>query len=521
MPKEKKWLRRSSVSFALQNDSNVVYLYDESNRRAINEGEFGRLGPDAFTQAPEVLEDLAHQGMLQVIDVEKGALLRGEIASGPAPKREELKAFRWRKRQVGLIRLPTGKLCMETANSQRIGPEDYQTGEDEGLVLRVAPGEYTLTWYEVAYEALSDEQINEGTGPRNFVTLTPRGQTPKSAPVVQTQAAPAIAPSTPRSIRPVVKGRVFHGAVQANEFLGMANGRSDLDRAAARKMRLGYGMRLQIDAGGRRVEAVYLGDLGATRYLRVRGQLTAGYAGPGGRPTDAHWVGTEWQSDLHDPEKEVLCFWGNTGWDDLEDWTPATISVLPMSGRGETYSPGRCTLKQGEATCEVLSSSAEILTLAVSPDVIKTLGVKPAGKLLMTAGKEERLLLCCADEDDMERQREQFNQPSEEEREKLDKLSDQLVRALSKKRGKQSKGDVAKRQTEEQIRKLLMPAGGDKLPLAGYLYPHWLAPKSYVLWVEPLRRQFATVSVLDIDLAAIKPGASVRLRKASKAEDGR
>jgi hypothetical protein len=154
------------MRFTVSNSGLEVWLYDDANRAAIrkyaNEGHGG---------APGRYDELAQQGLVVGYSLQQDDELNVSVYVGAPFTEEELSAGRWLEPQTAFLRLPSGKLCIESNDASRIGPES--PGE-KGALTSVPPGNYKLTLYRVDHEALFREE-REWSGPQEIIVLSPGG----------------------------------------------------------------------------------------------------------------------------------------------------------------------------------------------------------------------------------------------------------------------------------------------------------------------------------------------------------
>lgn len=165
------------------NSGLVVFLYDESYMEAINEASPKILEYfDDVSHEDPALKKLAEEGVLAVYTLAQDDELAVEVSVGPPLTGEELKGFPSDlPPATTLIKLPTGRLCIEGYDSLRVGPEAEYI-EEEGSVVEVPPGEYTLTVYreDPFYGDDDDEDYDseDKERPTQIITLSNPAQVP-------------------------------------------------------------------------------------------------------------------------------------------------------------------------------------------------------------------------------------------------------------------------------------------------------------------------------------------------------
>jgi hypothetical protein len=166
-------LRASGTRLHLFNSGLEVWLYDDANRETIRDTE-----PDSGAGGmPGGFENLTRKGLIVGYSLHQDDELDIEVHVGAPLTESELSAARWLEPQTALLRLPSGKLCIEPNDSSRIGPEEPT---DKGGLVEVPAGDYRLTFYRIDHEALFREKT-EWAGPQEVVVLTPGGKASQAA----------------------------------------------------------------------------------------------------------------------------------------------------------------------------------------------------------------------------------------------------------------------------------------------------------------------------------------------------
>ncbi|HSA55339.1 MAG TPA: hypothetical protein VLE53_06520 [Gemmatimonadaceae bacterium] len=158
---------------SVSNSGLEVWLYDDANRLTIRNA-----GPpeSGFGGMPPNFEELSRQGLIVGYSLYQDDEVDVAVHVGAPFTDEELSAGRWLEPQPAYLRLPSGRLCIESNDASRVGPEE--PGET-GAVVDVPPGDYRLTLYRVDHEALSRGRLT-WRGPQEMILLTPGG-TPDDA----------------------------------------------------------------------------------------------------------------------------------------------------------------------------------------------------------------------------------------------------------------------------------------------------------------------------------------------------
>jgi hypothetical protein len=120
---------------------------------------------------PPAFEQSASKGLIVGYSLQQDDDIDVEIHVGEPFTGQELAAGRWLEPQHSFLRLPSGALCIESNDANRIGPEP---GSEEGRTVRVPPGDYRLTLLRVDHEALDREEL-KWKGPEEVILLTSGG----------------------------------------------------------------------------------------------------------------------------------------------------------------------------------------------------------------------------------------------------------------------------------------------------------------------------------------------------------
>lgn len=145
-----------------------VWLYDDANRDAIRS-----TAPDSASGGmPGAFADLTRAGQVVGYGLHQDDELDVEVHVGKPFTEAELAVARWLAPQTAWLRLPSGRLCVESNDASRIGEEEPT---DQGAHVDVPPGDYRLTLLRVDHEALSREKL-QWTGPQEVILLSPGGK---------------------------------------------------------------------------------------------------------------------------------------------------------------------------------------------------------------------------------------------------------------------------------------------------------------------------------------------------------
>jgi len=145
-----------------------VWLYDEAHLEAIRHAgppESGHGGMPPGFEASTAAGLIVGYGLLQDDDVDV------EVHVGRPFTKKELSGGRWLEPQRAYLRLPSGRLRIESNDASRVGPEEPGA---EGVTVEVAPGDYRLTLLRADHEALVRDGV-EWTGAQELILLEPGG----------------------------------------------------------------------------------------------------------------------------------------------------------------------------------------------------------------------------------------------------------------------------------------------------------------------------------------------------------
>ncbi len=160
-------LRPGGHRLTVFNSGLEVWLYDEANLQRIRSGNRAGL-PSGM---PDRFAELTHEGLIVGYSLLQDDGLDVECHVGAPLTAAELVNGRWLEPQTAFLRLPSGRLCLESNDASRVGNAEPT---ETGAVAAVPPGDYRLTLLRADYEALSREGI-EWHGPQEVIVLTPGG----------------------------------------------------------------------------------------------------------------------------------------------------------------------------------------------------------------------------------------------------------------------------------------------------------------------------------------------------------
>lgn len=161
-------VRNGGTRLAIPNSGLEVWLYDDANLETIRGPEGSESG---FGGMPARFDELTRDGLIVGYSLYQDDEVNVEVHVGEPFTEKELSVARWLEPQRAFLRLPSGRLSVESNDASRIGPEDPT---EKGAVVELPPGDYGLTLYRVDHEALDRERMT-WTGPQELIVLTPDG----------------------------------------------------------------------------------------------------------------------------------------------------------------------------------------------------------------------------------------------------------------------------------------------------------------------------------------------------------
>ena len=183
-----------------------VWLYDASHRDTLkSSGAFETDVDDAVMI--KKMEEFVKSGLIMAYGLAEDNSLNIAVAVGVPLSRKELASARWLKPQQGFLRLPTGRLVIESNDALTIRKEKPT---DRGVELTVPPGDYLITLHRIDWDALEADEL-EWEGPHEFLTLTPGA---KAKPVRGQPAFLPWEPAGPGKTQWTIVDGVYRGAVQ-------------------------------------------------------------------------------------------------------------------------------------------------------------------------------------------------------------------------------------------------------------------------------------------------------------------
>lgn len=154
-------LRAGAIPVHVSNSGLEVWLYDDSQVEALR----------ASHAQERLIGGGSLDGALVGYSLWQDDGIDAAVIVGKPLTAAELRIARWLEPQTAFLRLPSGKLAVESNDACRIG--EGAPGE-KGAVVSVPKGDYRVTLYRIDHEAL-DREEREWAGPEQVVVLTPGG----------------------------------------------------------------------------------------------------------------------------------------------------------------------------------------------------------------------------------------------------------------------------------------------------------------------------------------------------------
>jgi hypothetical protein len=516
MPKKRvqpMTFRVGSVRVEAYNEGLAVFVYDQSHRQAIRKARGVELvnqvldDPNALKDS--AIKEFAKSAMLVAYELRQDDAIAVDVIVGPPLTKDELKVvkgLKWRPAQKTVLRLPSGKLCIETANSLRIDPD--QDPEDKTQTVDVPPGEYLITVHRVDWTELDDDFSESYTGPGEVITLTPMDDSNRPK-----RFSPALNYSVRKPSAKWIGGYTiedgtFHGQVNFWDYWEIF--RLNLDREAFAALKLGFGSLLEFEIKSRTFRVAYLGEslkfgLGHLElYKTILGNdLTTKSLSD--FPEVAFGI-----FNKPDPEgPEVISCLRVKASKPFDVAKHETWHKVDVHVRSDRLAPadrslfGRWTRDGGVLRGQILVRSEQFLTVNFDSSAIETLGVKPGDRLALNTERSRHQLVYFADAEGYLAARKSYDRSSGDREQEWDKVVSQLRHAEA--REDQAAASRARR-TLKEIR-TADPA------LAAMPDQHWYEPDQTILVIRTLSRDMKVYEItfdLDVD---VKPGDCVSLEK--------
>jgi len=262
------WLgiRPGAYRLDVYNEATLVYLFDEAHLELLKQSgaDFQGGFSEEEAEVDERLRRLARDGLYVAYELQQDDEVAVEVVVGPPLTRKELTVARWLKPQRAFLKLPSGKLRIDTANTLPIHDEEQ---EDRPGIVVVPPGDYVLTLYRIDWtEMKNDGLVADGRpwhGPEEVIVLTPSldSRSVRNKSFLR----------YPKPANDIWQGRY---EIAGNKFYGLAmtqywwdNINVNIDRAAADKLGLRPGMSFCLEVADFVFEVVHFGEADTTQIV--------------------------------------------------------------------------------------------------------------------------------------------------------------------------------------------------------------------------------------------------------------
>jgi hypothetical protein len=393
-------LRDGAQRAELYNDGLVVYLYDLSFRESLkSDNAWDQVNAAFDAEKPDkALKQFLNSQRLAAYELQQDDEVLADVVVGPPLTSAELKSrkgVKWFKAQTTLLKVPTGALRVECANSCEIGPEEPT---DPGATLKVPPGDYLLSLYRIDWAAMKEADSNPPKVVGETIVLTPLADATPPKTYSALMRFPVKKSKTSWVGAYTIEGNTFKGQVffaDHWEFMTL-----NLDRDAFAKMGLGIGSVLDVEVLGRTFAVVYLGDaiqfgvmqLAFYKQLFGRDRMTAEIA----RETEVA-LGAFFKPP--DVDREVLCCMrvnAKESWIEgkTEKWLKVSATARPQKLTAFDRADFGKWKQDGNALhATVLLRSDKYMTLNLDTRALEAIGVKPGDTITIKSGGSEQRAL--------------------------------------------------------------------------------------------------------------------------------
>lgn len=145
-----------------------VWLYDATHRAELKASRAFEVETDDTEMERQMLGFVA-RGTIAAYQLMQDDSLSVAVAVGAPLTQNELSVARWNEPQQAFLRVPSGRLVLESNDALTIREEEPT---DKGVELSVPPGDYLLTLYRIDHDALETDRV-KWRGPNEFIVLTP------------------------------------------------------------------------------------------------------------------------------------------------------------------------------------------------------------------------------------------------------------------------------------------------------------------------------------------------------------
>ncbi|MFO0940351.1 MAG: hypothetical protein U0930_06240 [Pirellulales bacterium] len=385
-------LRVGSKQIEVYNEGLFIFLYDKANSKWLKENEAADVvaGGDDVVDGVKRRRELGKSGAIAAFELFQDDSQMIEVSVGAPLSAAECKKLPFLKARRAHLKLPSGKLQIESWNSLKIHDEG---GGETGGKVTVPAGDYLMTLYQVD-PAAQQHPIT------CLITLTPTSELPIPKVVDSFIALPSEKPKTKTtksksdSSKPQGKSNEPMASSTSKSWSGMIRKHgdswaTDLSPDQIDKLGWRHGARLRLQVGSWKSEAVFLGCTTlyyAQLWLGMKTCATWGkmvrfhsHPVPGDKPGSWNLGFTAFE------EKDTI---------PAED-TPEEILISEIQPR---LSPapddslvGKSEIKDGNLCGFVVAASPEMVVLSFPWKPLSKWGQESDEPLLIELGGQERL----------------------------------------------------------------------------------------------------------------------------------
>ena len=322
-PSKSETIRTGSTRVRVPNSGLEVWLYDDAHLQEIRKPT-GR--DKGFGGMPPQFEKRTKAGLVVGYNLLQDDEIDVAVIVGDALTEKERSVARWLEPQTAYLRVPSGKLCIESNDASRLGPEKPGA---KGAVVQVPAGDYRVTLYRVDHEALDREGLG-WSGPQEVIVLTPGGS--------KSDAAERLLAFEPRRDNTWI-GQYKLGDKSADVLVWFGDYWDtfvvNLDGAAASKLNLQHGayIRTHVPRAGITLLTAFAKSWEDARRLPLPSAADPGEYGYAAFSPMSDWNGAEALFCRRDTSKTKVE-------DQFQNiWLPGTIEIEPPAANAPAQGP--------------------------------------------------------------------------------------------------------------------------------------------------------------------------------------
>lgn len=159
----------------IYNEGLIVYLYDDS---LLDKLAYYKDLPTLIESHKGIrFKRISMSGTIVAYELRQDDSLSIVVKTGLPLTKEEMEEICVHPPLTVYLRIPSGKLAVECADSFRLDPGFEDEPPEEGAVVEVPPGAYIVNIYHVDIPELPSEKIGNYQGPFQYIILTPASPT--------------------------------------------------------------------------------------------------------------------------------------------------------------------------------------------------------------------------------------------------------------------------------------------------------------------------------------------------------